>query len=48
MSVYWSQLGLRLGHDRVGGVFFQIEKQAIAREAWCLVRSGEKARVGGV
>lgn len=48
MSVHWSQLGLGVGHDGVGGVFFQTEKQVIAREAWCLVSSGEKASVGGV
>lgn len=48
MSVYWSHLGLGVGHDGLGEVFFQIEEQAIAREAWRLVRNGEKASMGGV
>lgn len=36
-----------MGHDGVGGVFFQVEEQAVAKEAWCLVRNGEKASMGG-
>lgn len=37
-----------MGHDGLGAVFFQTEEQAIAREAWCLVRNGEKASTGEV
>lgn len=45
MSVHWFQLGLGVGHDRLGEVFFQKEEQAIAR---CFVKNGVKASMGGV